>query len=272
MDASDNKRLRLRNSLDIEAEQLDFLRTGFMSEECALIPEDEEAEAILSIVLDEAGWEDHSGEDVSPPDFVNHGQHIMLEAMRVDDHERPGDKKGFVNPSRSHESEIIRQYEHEFREMLDMAADDARLTINGKTGLPTEQDHGYGMYLDGFRRIVEKHARHADSYRDNYPGYKLIFYVFDESTGYLESAEPIKSEIHEGDYLRGRPHYFFADAAFLDVIRSSKADYFIWRTPFKHEHLFAEGLMLPETVVYDVARMNVPDIHYDRDRMVSMGV
>lgn len=30
MDASDNKRLRLRNSLDIEAEQLDFLRTGFM--------------------------------------------------------------------------------------------------------------------------------------------------------------------------------------------------------------------------------------------------
>jgi hypothetical protein len=100
MDASGNKRPRLRNSLDIEAEQLDFLRTGFRSEECALIPEDEETEAILSIVLDEAGWEDHSGEDVPPPDFVNHGQHIMLEAMRVDDHERPGYKKGFVNQSR----------------------------------------------------------------------------------------------------------------------------------------------------------------------------
>ena len=203
MDASGNKRPRLRNSLDIEAEQLDFLRTGFRSEECALIPEAEETEAILSIVLDEAGWEDHSGEDVPPPDFVNHGQHVMPEAMRVDDHERPGDKKGFVNPSRSHESEIIRQYEHEFREILNMAADDARLTILGKTGLPTEEDHSYGMYIDGFKRIVEKHARHADSYRDNYPSYKLVFYVFDESTGYLENAEPIKSKIHEGDHNHG---------------------------------------------------------------------
>lgn len=272
MNANDSKEARLRNSLDIEAEQLDFLRTGFRSAECALIPEDEETESILSIVLDEAGWEDHSGKDVPPPDFVNHGQHIMLEAMRVDDHERPGDNKGIVNPLKAHESEIIRQYEHEFREMLDMAVDDARLTIIGKTDLPTEEDHGYGMYLDGFRRIVGKHARHAENYRGNYPGYKLVFYVFDESTGYLESTVPIKGEIHEGNRLRGRPHCFFADAAFLNVIRSSNADYFIWRTPFKHEHLFAEGLKLPETVVYDVARMNVPDIHYDRDRMVSMEV
>ena len=272
MNATSKRSPRLRNSLDVEAEQLDFLRAGFRSEESALIPEGEETESILSIVLDETGWEDHSGKDVPPPDFVNHSQRAMLEAMRVDDRERPGDNKGFVNPSRAHESEIIRQHEHELREMLDMAADDARLAIIGKTDLPTEEDHSYGMYLDGFRRIVEKHARHADSYRGNYPGYKLVFYVFDESTGYLESTEPIKSEIHEGDCLRGRPHYFFADAAFLDVIRSSKADYFIWRTPFKHEHLFAEGLTLPETVVYDVARMNVPDIHYDRDRMVSMEV
>jgi hypothetical protein len=30
--------------------------------------------------------------------------------------------------------------------------------------------------------------------------------------------------------------------------------------------------MLPETVVYDVARMNVPDIYYDKERMVSMEV
>lgn len=224
MSASGNKKTSLRNSLDIEAEQLDFVRTGFRSEECALIPEDEETESILNIVLDEAGWEDRSGKDVPPPDFINHGQHDMLEAMRVDDHERPGDKMGFVNPSRAHESELIRQYEHEFREMLDMATDDARLTIIGKTSLPTVEDHDYGMYLDGFRRIVEKHARHADSYRDNYPGYKLVFYVFDETTGYLESAESIKNEIHEGDCLRGQPHYFFADAAFLDVIRSSKAD------------------------------------------------
>lgn len=263
---------RIRNSLGIEAEQLDFLRTGFRSELCALIPEDEDVESVLKAVLDESGWEDRSGKDVPPPDFVNSELGIMLEAMRVDDHERPGDKKGIVNPSRAHESEIIRQYDREFGELLDLAADDARLIIVGDSGLPTEEDHSYSMYLDGFKRIVEKHAAHADDYRRNHPGYKLIFYVFDESTGYFESSEERKGELREGDCMRGRAHCFFLDAAFLDVIRDSNADYFIWSTPFKHEHLFAEGLVLPEVVVYDISRMDMPEIRYDTKQMVSMEV
>ncbi len=115
MNAKGDKRKRLRNSLDIETEQLDFLRTGFRSEECALIPENDETESILGFVLDETGWEDHSSKDVPPPDFVNHEQRVMLEAMRVDDHERPGDKKGFVYPSRVHESEILKQYERNLK-------------------------------------------------------------------------------------------------------------------------------------------------------------
>lgn len=83
---------------------------------------------------------------------------MMLEAMRVDDHERPGDKKGFINPSKARVSEITRQYEHEFEELLAMTADDAKLSILGDTGLPTEQDHTYSMYLDSFKHIVGKYA------------------------------------------------------------------------------------------------------------------
>ncbi|ERL06271.1 hypothetical protein [Olsenella profusa] len=266
------KKGRIRNSLDVEAEQLDYLRTDFRSELCALIPEDDEVEAILAVVLNELGWEDHSGKDAPPPDFINSAHALMLEAMRVDDHERPGDKKGVINPARAHETEIIKRYGKELKELLNMAADDAMLTVLGKTDLPTSEDHSYSMYLDGFKRIVEKHAKHTENYRHNYPEYKLIFYVFDESTGYFEGMEPIRGGVHKGDSLRGRPHYFFADAMFLDIIRNSNADYFIWHTPFKHEHLFTNGFVLPESVIYDVSRMKVPELHYDRNRMVSMEV
>ena len=263
---------KIRNSFDSELYLLDYLRTGFRSEACALIPEDERVERILKMVLDGDKWMDCSGKDVPPPDFVNDSDSLMLEVMRVDDHERPGDKKGIVNPSRAHETDIINAYEKEFAELLSRAADGASLTILGKTDLPTSDDHSYAMYLSGFRRIVGKHAKHAEEYRSNHPGHELVFYVFDESTGYFELSEQLEHGVREGIELRGRPHYFFADEAFLDVISQSNADYFIWHTPFKHEHLFAKGLILPETVVYDVRRMDFPGHGYDAARMVSMEV
>ncbi|NHM16631.1 hypothetical protein GMI69_08185 [Eggerthellaceae bacterium zg-887] len=264
--ASTNK---IRNSLDSELYLLDYLRTGFRSEVCALIPENETVEAILDMVLDSDNWKDCSGKDVPPPDFVSDADALMLEVMRVDDHERPGDRRGIVNPARAHETEIINNYEREFAKMLSQAADGASLTILGKTDLPTSEDHSYSMYLSGFRRIVSKHASRADEYRHNHPNHGLVFYIFDESTGYFESAERLEHEVREGMELRGRPHHFFADRAFLDVIKRSKADYFIWHTPFKHENLFAEGLLLPETVIYDVRSINVPELDYDETRMVS---
>ncbi|WP_165249316.1 hypothetical protein [Adlercreutzia sp. ZJ141] len=263
---------RIRNSLGIEVEQLNFLRTSFRSELCALIPEDEAVESILKAVLDETGWEDHSGKEVAPPDFVDHERRVMIEAMRVDDHERPGDKKGLINPSKAHEGEIIKRYEREFGKLLDTAAGNARLTVLGNTDLPTEDDHSYSMYLNSFKRIVKKHASHANDYRRNYPGYKLVFYVFDESTGYFESTTAVKHGARAGDCMLGRPHSFYADTAFLNTIRNSNADYFLWYTPFKHEHLFAKGLVLPELVVYDVRRMDVPEYCYDPRRMVSTEV
>jgi hypothetical protein len=263
---------RLRNSFDSESSLLDWFRTGFSQRACAFIPEDPDPEDILEAVLDGSSWKNLSGKGDPPPDFVNPSQMLMLEIMRVDDHERPGDKKGFVNPVRQRESEILKEHEGRFRELLDRAAEGVTLTVVGKTDLPTGKDHSYAMYLDSFERIVIKHANHADLYRQNNPGYKLVFFVFDESSAYCEPTTRVAHEIREGYELRGRPHYHFADAAFLKVIRNSKADYFIWYAPFHYEHLFAEGLLLPETTVYDVSHINVPVFHYDAARMVSMEV
>lgn len=92
---------KIRNTFDIESHLLEYLRNGFRSKVCALIPEDETVEAALGMVLDGDNWMDCSGKDVPPPDFVNDADALMLEAMRADDHERPGDRKGIVNPARA---------------------------------------------------------------------------------------------------------------------------------------------------------------------------
>lgn len=57
------------------------------------------------------------------------------------------------------------------------------------------------------------------------PGMNL-FFVFDESTAYLEAIESGNAMKHIGDSVCGRPHFFFADATFLDVVKHSNADYF----------------------------------------------
>ena len=193
----------------------------------------------------------------------------MLEAMRVDDHERPGDKKGFVNPVRARESEIIREYKSEFSELLASAAEGATLTVMGKTTLPTAEDHNYEFYLSAFKRIVDTHAANASDYRSNHPGLELVFFVFDESTFYLEACDYLGTNPKKGEVVRGRPHYWFTDAAFLDVIGRSEADYFIWYTPFKQPQLFAKELMLPDTVVYDLSRFDPERIIYDKTQMMS---
>ncbi len=263
------KGVKIKNALNAEEHQLDYLRTGFEFARCMFIPNDEHTAHVIEAVVDTEGWTDCSGKDVPPPDFVCESKGIMLEAMRVDDHERPGDKKGFVNPVRARESEIIKEYESEFSELLASAAEGATLTVTGKTDLPTAKDHNYGFYLSAFKRIVNKHAAHAGDYRSNHPGLELVFFVFDESTFYLEASESHGTTPSKGEVVRGRPHYWFADAAFLDIIGHSGADYFIWYTPFKQPQLFAKELVLPDTVVYDLRRFDPERIVYDRVRMMS---
>lgn len=250
---------------------LDHFRTMFECERCCLVPEDASVECIIQDVVDERGWEDCSGKGDLPPDFVCEERGLIIEVMRVDDHERVGDKRGYVNPLRARESDIIKEHSQEFEDLLALAADDAALTINAITDLETEDDHNYQNYLSAFSRIVEKHAEQAQSYRKNHPGLKLVFFVFDESSTYLEATnlKERRASRAEGDVVLGRPHFFFADRAFLDVVRRSSADYFVWYAPFKQSDLFAEGLDLPDTAVYDVGRIDGPIFEYDPRLMVS---
>lgn len=86
--------MHLRNSFDGELFILDYFCTNYESTVCLSLPEDERMKRVIEVVLNSEIWVDHSGEVDLPPDFVCNSQGFMLEAMRVDDHERPGRKKG----------------------------------------------------------------------------------------------------------------------------------------------------------------------------------
>ena len=60
--------------------------------------------------------------------------------------------------------------------------------VNAITDLPTEKDHNYSWYKESFERVLNEHNKKVELYKKNHPGYKIIFFVFDESTLYFEST------------------------------------------------------------------------------------
>lgn len=191
------------------------------------------------------------------PDFEDLTSSLILEAMAVDDHPRPGKK----DKTRARESAMLR----EIKELgLDVHPEIA-VTASVSSGLPTDQDHNYRAYVEQFTRTVSDHARRADAYRKERPGFDLGFLIFDEATAYFETLGAF------GRPGTDRPHLWFADSAFLEVMRQSGVDCFVWVTPHKRLQTADAGeIPLPTLTLIDVALLAHAEPHvYSQQRMVS---
>lgn len=191
------------------------------------------------------------------PDFEDTVASLLLEAMVVDDHPRPGMK----DRTRARESKV-------FRELQAAGFDvhhDARLIAAVSSGLPTDQDHNYRGYVEHFTRVVLDHGGKGAAYRAERPGCDLGFLILDESTAYFESYD------RSGQLGTDRPHFWFADAAFADVTTRSGADCVIWLTPYKRLlRDEARALPLPTMTIVDVRMLDQEEhLVYDADRMIS---
>lgn len=233
-----------------------------------VIPESDDLFSIIQSLVDDNSWEkdwiDNSAKNAPPPDFYNDKAKLMLEVMRIDDH--AFERKGRIqNPT----NQKMRKIEKELRSkgVFD-SFPQAQLIINAPTDLPTEEDHNYRFYKENFKRIIDKHKANIDLYRKNHPGYKLIFFIFDESSMYCKVEEPNKT-IKQGEMFAFEAHYWFADKAFVDVFKDSGIDYLIWFVPYKWEKQEEAGLNMPMTFVCDCN--NIPDktIEYDPEFMMS---
>lgn len=241
-----------------------------------LLPESSKrVEQICRLVHEKSNWKkwiDTSAKNALPPDFYCEFEKVMMDVMRIDDHENISAKGKIVNPTRVRETQMIKKLRD--AGVLDAFPNAAPIVI-AKTDLPTEQDHNYNFYLNSFTRTVQNHIDKIQNYKRNHPGFKTIFFIFDESSPYFEATDEI-SEITEGMYCSGKPHLWFFDENFINVFTNADVDYLIWFTPYKYCRLFANGsddsIELPVATVIDIMNKDFQTIHYDSHKMVSAEV
>lgn len=234
-------------------------------EVCFLPEPTDGAVAFLAAVRDVPSWTKSER-----PDLYSGEHQLAIEVMRVDDHPKVGRVK---NPTLARESEI----ERSIRSAFPALNPGVPVIVVASTGLPSVEDHNFTAYRYAFARIVGNHAKKVATYRQNHLGYTLAFLVHDESSAYVEAEQPSDLATSDGSKLLGRPHYWFLDADFTEIIAGSGVDFFFWHAPFKHIwYLDAFGrkakVELPTLAVFDVAAMkNWKDqLKYDIGRLVSV--
>ena len=262
---------------DKEIDLIDHLQHFWSSgiSQTALIPNPTpELESIVHKVCDKENWDKwivSSGKSDPPPDFYSDEYRLMMDVMRVNDHEQKGKKGKLYNPSMAHEKEMLRELE---QAGILKQFPNAKVFLNGDTKLPTHEDHNYTLYLKNFSRVIRNHIDSIPLYKSNHPGYATVFFVFDESSAYFEADHPIdfKKQVHQGDMLSGRPHLFFADENFLDVFVNQGIDYLFWYTPYKMFEMISPPLTLPTLCGFDLSNKDFSRIKYDKTKMSSVEV
>lgn len=256
---------------DKENEIIEYFQTIVSPPEVALIPENDETERVFQAISDVeswAKWTDTSGKNDPPPDFYCDEYGLMMDVMRVDDHGYISEKGKTVNPTLTREREVTKELQE--NGILDQFPG-AKLHLLVDTKLSTTEDHNYIFYRDNFVRTVEAHKKKTHRYRENHPNCKVIFFVFDESSAYMEplrkTNNPVKGQLH-----CGRVHVWFNDSAFIKVLKDSDIDYLVWFTPYKMIEFWGKGLELPRGVVYNIKELPQEQFEYNEDCMMSVEV
>lgn len=236
--------------------------------ECLIISDDEgtgnyfAAASIVDGIISDSGfakWKDNS-KSIFPPDLINDEESLMMEVMRVDDHSPDGKK----NPVLSRQREMS----EEAKPFMERLPEGIPLFINAVTDLPTDEDHNYRFYYSSFQRTLRKHLSKLETYRKNHSGKKIVFLVFDETSGvYIE-----KNSIMNGEIV-GRLHVPFFDVRFLNEFINSDLDYLMWYIPYNHYKTKGDYVALPRLILIDIKNARdgiiLQKYEYDENKMIS---
>lgn len=249
---------------DDERAFLDEVSLPSDKEVCFLPTATDDAVALLGAIRDSGSW---VGSD--RPDFHSEAHELAIEVMRVDAHARVGK---VTNPTLARERKI----ECEVRAALPSIGHDVRVVVTADTALSSEKDHNFDAYREAFTRVVVGHSQKVEAYRKHHPKHALAMLIRDESSAYTQATRPAGPQA-VGETIVGQPHYWFLDAYFTQIIETSKADFVIWSTPYKHAwHVDAFGrrgkMHLPTLAVYDVAAMSECEapVTHELTRMISV--
>lgn len=213
-------------------------------------------------------WIDTSAKNELPPDFYNDNLKLMMDVMRIDDHAYVDEKGRVINRHNERESKLIEELISK-NEMFKEIAEKGNLFINPDSGLRGYEDHNYNFYVNNFKRVVSKHIKKINKYKKNHPGFKTIFFIFDESSPYMKLID-YEAPQKPGDLMHGDLHQWWRDSNMLNVIKDSNVDYLIWMTPYK---LFnsIEKVRYPLAMIYEVSKIDFNNLmRYEIDELVSM--
>ncbi len=260
------------NYFDDESNIIECLQNGTLYK-CAFPSNSVRAKRVLDNVCNPKKWKkwhNSSGKSDPPPDFYCEEYRLMMDVMRVDDHTRLNDKGKVCNPTNQRESML--QKELRQKGILDAFPNVKRPIINAITDLPTLEDHNYQFYYTAFERTVKKHIESIPLYRENHPECRVVFLIFDESSGYVQTEDPelVKSGAKCGRVSKGSLYLHFTDKRFLSVFQNTDIDYVIWFSPFKHFNSTIP-YELPNLAVYDVKRYTYGDaVEYPENMIMSV--
>lgn len=213
-------------------------------------------------------WIDSSSKKELPPDFYNPSSKLMMDVMRIDDHTHIDENGRIINPHNKRESELVKELISK-NESIKSIAEQGHLFITPHTGLSTDEDHNYIFYIDCFKRVVEKHIKKIANYKRNHPGFKIIFFVLDESSPYIKSLDKTRPR-RVGERAFGELHFWWNDMNMISCLKDSEIDYLFWMTPYKHFDS-KEKIELPKAIIFDVKKIKYDElICYNSSEMQSL--
>ena len=227
--------------------------------EIALMTKDLKTISVLKSIHSKRKWKkwiDSSSKNDLPPDFYNPDLKLMMDVMRVDDHTHIDKNGKIVNLHNKRESELLVEMINK-NDSLRIAAEKGNVFIIPRIDLPTDEDHNYNNYKECYNRVINKHIKKIKKYKENHPGYKVIFFVVDESSPYIKCFGEKRARV-VGESIYAQPHFWWVDNNMLSCFRDSEVDYLIWMTPYKHFDS-KEKVVLPKAIIY-----NVKKIKYDK--------
>lgn len=109
----------------------------------------------------------------------------------------------------------------------------------------SKDEHSYENYKSSFKRLIEKHKESIYLYKKNHPGYKLIFYMFDESIEYYD-------QVNEKLMV----HICFNDKNFVDI-KKLDVEYVVWVSHLKYiERQNNKEIKIPRIAIYEIKELH----------------
>lgn len=201
--------------------------------------------SLINKIRDKSSWIDNSSNTNNPPDFYSDKYKLMMDFMRISDCEFETKNGKIVNPNNIREKEI----------MNGKVENGIILIMNPKTGKKIEryipdfkEPCTYNNRIKSFEKTIIKHKNKINIYKKNHPGFKTIFFIYDDSAPYIIAPHGIINPKANTKCNSYGLYLYWRDKKIIDVLQKDGniPDYVLWYTPNVEGHQIykADGTLL----------------------------